>query len=412
MSDAKLAALRSKGSRAEGLRRLEAFVPKAADYGRLRNYDLGPETSPAVSELSLYLRYRLIDEAEVLRAVRAFDDKGIDSFVREVFWRAYFKGWLQMRPEVWRAYKEERDAALNTVESDPGRRRTYEAACEGKTGIACFDAWSDELRATGTLHNHARMWFASIWIYTLELPWTLGADFFYRHLLDGDPASNTLSWRWVCGLHTRGKTYLARRDNIRKFTRERFDPEGLATEAAPLDGPPLPAADASRVPAFALMDAAGTERTLPESYALLVTPEDLLPDGLVGGSLLEGASARYVLSGEPARSPLGTAEHVRRFVRDACVSTRDRLDGQPIEISDLEGLLKAQTLVTSFAPVGPVAEALRRAEEQTGAGMLYATRSYDRAAWPHAKAGFFKLGKKIPTLLKTLSGAGDSSAKE
>lgn len=411
MSDAKLAALRSEGRRTEGLRRLEAFVPKAADYGRLRNFDLGPETSPAVSELSPYLRYRLIDEVEVLGAVRAFDDLGVDSFVREVFWRAYFKGWLQMRPEVWRAYKEERDEALRTIETDAGRRRVYRVACDGKTGIACFDAWSDELRATGALHNHARMWFASIWIYTLELPWTLGADFFYRNLLDGDPASNTLSWRWVCGLHTRGKTYLARRDNIRKFTRGRFDPEGLATTAPALDGPPLPAADSSRVPAFKLIDGEGSERALPESYALLVTPEDLLPDGLFGGSLLEGASARYVLSAEPARSPLGTADHVRRFVAAACQSTRVRLDGHVIEASDLNGLLKAKTLVTSFAPVGPVAEALRTAEAQTGAKLLYAARSYDRAAWPHANAGFFKLAKKIPSLLETLSGAG-SRAKE
>ncbi len=68
--------------------------------------------------------------------------------------------------------------------------------------------------ATGYLHNHARMWFASIWIFTLRLPWELGADFFLRHLLDGDPASNTLSWRWVGGMQTMGKTYLARADNI------------------------------------------------------------------------------------------------------------------------------------------------------------------------------------------------------
>jgi deoxyribodipyrimidine photo-lyase len=64
-----------------------------------------------------------------------------------------------------------------------------------------------ELVETGYLHNHARMWFASIWIFTLRLPWELGADFFLRHLLDGDAASNTLSWRWVAGLHTKGKHY-------------------------------------------------------------------------------------------------------------------------------------------------------------------------------------------------------------
>jgi deoxyribodipyrimidine photo-lyase len=67
------------------------------------------------------------------------------------------------------------------------------------------------------------MWFASIWIFTLGLPWRIGADFFYRHLLDGDAASNTLSWRWVAGLHTRGKAYAAESWNIEKFTGGRFN---------------------------------------------------------------------------------------------------------------------------------------------------------------------------------------------
>ena len=62
------------------------------------------------------------------------------------------------------------------------------------------------------------MWFASIWIFTLNLPWQLGADFFMQHLLDGDPASNTLSWRWVAGIQTKGKNYLARKSNIEKYS--------------------------------------------------------------------------------------------------------------------------------------------------------------------------------------------------
>jgi deoxyribodipyrimidine photo-lyase len=74
-----------------------------------------------------------------------------------------------------------------------------------------------ELVETGYLHNHARMWFAGWWIHIERLPWQLGADFFLRHLLDGDPASNTLSWRWVAGLQTPGKTYLPRRSNLEKY---------------------------------------------------------------------------------------------------------------------------------------------------------------------------------------------------
>ena len=93
---------------------------------------------------------------------------------------------------------------------------------DGRTGIDCFDTWVEELRETNYLHNHSRMWFASIWIFTLGLPWQLGARFFMRHLLDGDASSNTLSWRWVAGMHTNKKPYLASKENIDKFTVNRF----------------------------------------------------------------------------------------------------------------------------------------------------------------------------------------------
>ncbi len=133
------------------------------------------------------------------------------------------------------------------MEGGSGFARAYRRAIEGKTGIDCFDAWVEELLETGYLHNHTRMWFASIWIFTLQLPWELGADFTYRHFVDGDPASNTLSWRWVGGLHTRGKTYLARPDNIAEHTGGRFRPKGLAREAIALDEP-LPAPARPRAP--------------------------------------------------------------------------------------------------------------------------------------------------------------------
>jgi hypothetical protein len=115
------------------------------------------------------------------------------------------------------------------------------------------------------------MWFASIWIFTLRLPWALGAEFFRQHLLDADAASNTLSWRWVAGIQTPGKHYLARAENIARHTNGRFDPRGeLDEDAAPLDEPgpppasPLPPADA-----------------LPEGpVALLLHEDDLHPESL------------------------------------------------------------------------------------------------------------------------------------
>jgi hypothetical protein len=66
------------------------------------------------------------------------------------------------------------------------------------------------------------MWFASIWIFTLKLPWQLGAEFFMKYLFDGDPASNTLGWRWVAGIQTIGKHYLASSSNINKYTNNKY----------------------------------------------------------------------------------------------------------------------------------------------------------------------------------------------
>ncbi len=143
---------------------------------------------------------------------------GARKFLQEIAWRTYFKGWLEHRPQVWTTYCEDRDAEFVRLADQPSLRRRYEAAVTGQTGIACFDHWAKTLTSQGWLHNHARMSFASIWLFALDLPLELGADFFLQHLLDGDAASNTLSWRWVGGLHTPGKTYLATQSAIETCT--------------------------------------------------------------------------------------------------------------------------------------------------------------------------------------------------
>jgi len=238
----KNAPLYDKPSRALALEKLTDFIPKAGlSYRNKRNYDFGPSNHNHVSQLSPFIRRRIVTESEVLKAVlNKYSLSSSEKFVQEVFWRTYWKGWLEMRPSVWLDYQNDLSRLENQIMTQSGLRKSWETACEGKTDIDCFDFWACELKETGYLHNHARMWFASIWIFTLNLPWQLGADFFLRHLLDGDPASNTLSWRWIAGLQTHGKAYLARRDNISKFTDDRFDPIGLSSSATPLKGKPHP----------------------------------------------------------------------------------------------------------------------------------------------------------------------------
>ena len=199
------APLYHKPSRSLALEKLTDFIPKAGlNYRNKRNYDFGPSNHNYVSQLSPFIRRRTLTEAEVLSAIlKKYSLSSSEKFVQEVFWRTYWKGWLEMRPSVWLDYQNDLSQLENQIMTQAGLRKSWETACEGKTEIDCFDFWACELKETGYLHNHARMWFASIWIFTLNLPWQLGADFFLRHLLDGDPASNTLSWRWVAGLNTR-----------------------------------------------------------------------------------------------------------------------------------------------------------------------------------------------------------------
>jgi len=204
------------------------FIQKGLkDYSSQRNYDFGPQSRENVSNLSKYISHRVINEYDLIREILSeYNLQKVDKFIQEVFWRVYWKGWLEHRPQVWRDF----------VDSNPNySEEVYKKAIIGETGIECFDDWIKEIKTENYLHNHTRMWFASIWIFTLNLPWELGARFFMKHLFDGDAASNTLSWRWVAGIQTQGKNYLARESNIRKFTNQRYVNTSLNENALPLE---------------------------------------------------------------------------------------------------------------------------------------------------------------------------------
>ncbi|MCR9085926.1 MAG: DNA photolyase [Rhodobacteraceae bacterium] len=394
-------------TRTAALERLVGFAPKAGRaYAAQRNYDRAGH--PDVSGLSPYLRHRILTESEVLQAILARHSlSAAEKFVQEVYWRTYWKGWLELRPVIWAAYRGGVQRALDRLATEAGLRAEWEAACCGETGIEAFDHWARELVETGYLHNHARMWFASIWIFTLRLPWELGADFFLRHLLDGDPASNTLSWRWVGGLQTRGKTYLARPSNIAKYTEGRFRPENrLAPFAPPLDGPAPPAPVALPMPQLVDWD-------VPTGW--LLTEEDLSPGFLRLPHALPVASL-----GAPAmRSPLAVAEPVHHFVHgaiaDCLARCADRVDSHTqiapqtaaADLCDWAQRHGLRQIVTAYAPVGPVAGLLDGAARDCGAagiGLVRVMRTEDRSAWPYATHGFFRFKEKIPQFLSELKG--------
>ena len=218
-------------TRASALEKLDYFIENGLkDYSKARNFDYGPDKRDNTSCLSPYISHGAINEIEVIKkSLNKFSFSKNEKFIQEVLWRTYWKGWLELRPNVWTDFLVE----LNSIKNKYKDNENYLNAVEGNTNIECFNYWVKELKDTNYLHNHTRMWFASIWIFTLDLPWQLGAEFFLKHLLDGDPASNTLGWRWVAGIQTQGKHYLASEWNIKKFTNNRFNQIKLNENATP-----------------------------------------------------------------------------------------------------------------------------------------------------------------------------------
>ena len=221
-----------KPSRTFALEKLDNFIDKnLIDYSKLRNFDYGPENRTNVSGLSPYVSHGIINEIEIInKSLKKYSFVKNEKFIQEILWRVYWKGWLELRPNVWLDYLND----LKKIKENFKNNQNYLIAIDGKTNIECFNYWVNELKENNYLHNHTRMWFASIWIFTLKLPWQLGAEFFLQHLYDGDAASNTLGWRWVAGIQTKGKNYLASEWNIKKFTNNRFQNIKLNENAAPI----------------------------------------------------------------------------------------------------------------------------------------------------------------------------------
>jgi deoxyribodipyrimidine photo-lyase len=394
------------GSREEALVLLASFLPKAGtSYTRNRNFDLGAGQHKHVSQLSAYIKRRIITEEYVLKKVlsaHSLNEAG--KFIDEIFWRTYFKGWLESRPHIWMQYCADVHHLTHDLQTQSGLRDRWAAACLGETGIDCFDAWAKELAETGYLHNHARMWFASIWVYTLQLPWQLGADFFLRHLLDGDAASNTLSWRWVVGLHSVGKTYLARAENIQRFTNGRFAPKGLAQVAPPLN-------DTASTMAPKIIDP-------PNPYlegrktGLLLHSDDLNIAHLTHRSdCIASAAYRPVDAGTMLVSSPKLLEFNNAALDAATKHWKPNLHNC-CDVTTPEGILswalenKLEQIITPYAAVGNTSQMLEKCKHllsNHGVQLTQVMREYDIISWPYATKGFFKFREKIPKILTSLS---------
>ena len=392
-------------TREAGLEQLQNFLPHMGKaYASKRNFDYGPDAHLSVSRLSGFLRRRLITESEVLnKAMSAHSFTAAEKFIQEIFWRTYFKGWLEMRPTIWMEWSQ----AKRPDHTHPA----YEAAINGRTGIACFDHWVEELRETHYLHNHARMWFASIWIFTLGLPWQWGAHFFYTQLLDADPASNTCSWRWVAGLHTKGKHYVARAQNIADFTAGRFAPHGQLNEQAE-------AVDGADNPIAAAIDWPDAIEDGP--YILCVTAEDghleTLP--LRQAPVCVLALPAHLGAYSDQADALITAD--QKAINDAVrrVAAHYNVDSVLFDgpadadlayighwVMQQSDARQTKQLVVAQMSAGVWRDRLSVLQAQwrgDGIELGQVGRAYDRLCWPYAKKGFFPFKEKIPLILSSL----------
>ena len=396
------------------LKRLANFIPRAGrEYALNRNYDLGPTDRSNVSALSPWIRHRTLTEEYVTKVVlQAHSLHQAEKLVQEVIWRTYWKGWLEHRPAVWRSYLASLDNLRDQLAESIALSQQHDDAVEGRTGIECFDFWVSELKQCGWLHNHARMWFASIWIFTLNLPWQLGASFFYDHLLDGDPASNTLSWRWVAGLQSLGRAYTARADNIARYTKGRFAPHGqLALEAVslPSNGHPSlePLRDYDRLTVSDdLFDQPGV---LEGNTGFLTHDEDLSPADHPDSV---SASAHAILKPSSQKSTFPPKQaFLNELVENCAERLSQSVSRNVTRVSSADEVLSwaqdqsLDCVVTPFAPIGETADYIDQILQTLsghGIKVLISQRQWDHTFYPHAKKGFFHMKSKIPQSLEVL----------
>ena len=376
-----------EASRAKALNQLNNFVENnLREYSKLRNFDFGPENRTNISCLSPYITHGIINEQEVIqKALSKFSFSKNEKFIQEVLWRTYWKGWLELRPNVWTDYLAE----LNQIKNEFRDNKDYIAAIEGKTKVDCFNEWVKELKENNYLHNHTRMWFASIWIFTLELPWQLGAEFFMQHLYDGDAASNTLGWRWVAGVQTQGKHYLASEWNIKKFTNNRFQNIKLNENAPPKVSEK----------SYQIIKQDFNNPQKIENKNLLIFENNLSFE--ITDFKENNFKKIYLVSNKNENRAIKLSEKLVKFKSHLIEDQEQRLKNQSIDcqIIDISELTNIENYYGLYPTVGENLDFLN--SNNLKIDFLY--RNLDQLAWQYCNKGFFNFKNYIPKIVSSFS---------
>ena len=376
-----------EASRAKAIEKLNNFVENnLTDYSKLRNFDFGSDKRTNVSCLSPYISHGVINEIEIIKkSLSKFSFSKNEKFIQEVLWRTYWKGWLELRPNVWSDYLLE----LNKIKEEFKDNQNYLNAVEGKTNIECFNTWVNELKENNYLHNHTRMWFASIWIFTLELPWQLGAEFFMQYLYDGDAASNTLGWRWVAGIQTQGKHYLASEWNIRKFTNNRFNNIKLNENATP---------KVSRKTYSIIKQDFNNPQNI-EDKNLLIFENNLSFE--ITDFQNNKFKKVYLISNRNENRSIKLSEKVVKFKSLLIEDQEQRLKVKSIdcEVIDISEIKNIENCYALYPTVGENLDYLDSHDLKID--FLY--RKLDQYSWQYCNKGFFNFKNYIPKIISTFN---------
>ena len=373
-----------EASRAKAVDKLNTFVEQnLSDYSKLRNFDFGPSNRSNVSCLSPYITHGIINELEVInKSLKKFSFAKNEKFIQEVLWRVYWKGWLELRPDVWSDYLIE----LDKIKKEFKNNQSYLDAIEGKTNVDCFNQWVIELKESNYLHNHTRMWFASIWIFTLELPWQLGAEFFMQHLYDGDAASNTLGWRWVAGIQTQGKHYLVSEWNINKFTNNRFKNIKLNENAKPISNDKI----------YSVINKSFKNSEILEDKTLLIFENNMTFEL---SDFKEHKFKKILLVSNNTDRTIKLSEKVLKFKANLLEDQKIRLkeksiNCETININDLKNITKEV-----YALYPTVGENLNFIQNNQLKNIKFLYRKLDQFSWQYCNTGFFNFKNYIPKII-------------
>ncbi len=376
-----------KTTRASAIENLDNFIKNnLGEYSKLRNFDFGPDKRSNTSCLSPYITHGVINEKEVIsKALERFSFSKNEKFIQEVLWRTYWKGWLELRSGVWDDYLLD----LKRIKKEFKDNKIYLNAIEGNTEIECFNEWVNELKTYNYLHNHTRMWFASIWVFTLDLPWQLGSEFFMQHLYDGDTASNTLGWRWVAGIQTQGKHYLASEWNIKKFTNNRFQNIKLNENAPPL------ISDKN----YTILHKTFENPINIEEKNLLVFENNLAFE--ITDFTIQRFKKILLINNKNENRNIKFSENVLNFKTNLIEEQKKRLEEKSIncEIIDINEIKNLESCYCLYPTVG---ENLDYINQNSLKNIEFLYRKLDQNSWKFCNKGFFNFKKYIPKIVENL----------